>query len=63
MEDKLLAYRRQQQRQLFFENIKIRLRNMINPPRKDPEVKISVDVDQESIPEDDVSEAKFISSI
>lgn len=36
---------------------------MINPPRKDPEVKIAVDVDQESIPEDDVSEAKFISSI
>lgn len=63
MEDKLLAYRRQQQRQAFFENIKIRLRNMISPPRKDPEVKIAVDVDQESIPEDDVSEAKFISSI
>lgn len=47
MEEKLKAYRRQQQRQAFFENIRIRLRNMINPPRKEPEVRILVDVEEE----------------
>lgn len=45
MEDKLRAYRREQQRQQFFENIRIRLRNMINPPRKEQEdVKVDVDL-------------------
>lgn len=46
MEERLKAYRRQQQRQAFFENIKIRLRNMINPVKRDQEVKIDVDVDK-----------------
>lgn len=38
------AYRRQQKRQVFFETLKIRWRNMINPPKRVDDVKITVDV-------------------
>lgn len=52
MEDKLQSYRRQQQRKQFFENIKIRLRNMISPPQKDVVLEVEKEKENSCLDED-----------